>query len=103
MILTNWQKNKAMKLTNLLRGLAVWEVQAGRSKAAVAQSFNVSAYNPEFDGEVPSDIQFLYMYDVTDRRNGQPCVNFAQLVQITMQERQALPVHKIHKLTLSGP
>ena len=42
MILTNWQKNKAMELTNLQRGLAVGQVQAGRSKAAVAPSFDVT-------------------------------------------------------------
>ena len=55
MILTNWQKNKAMKVTNLQRGLAVGHVQAGRSKAAVAQFQCDCAHNPEFDGEVHSD------------------------------------------------
>ena len=42
MILTNWQKNKSIKLTNLHRGLAVGQVQPGRNKAAVAHSFNVT-------------------------------------------------------------
>ena len=43
MILTNWQKNKAIKLTNLQRDLAVGQVHTGGSKAAVAQSFNMSS------------------------------------------------------------
>ena len=85
MILTNWQQNKSTKLTNLQRGLAVGQVKAGRSKAAVANSFNVTV----------ATIQNLMVrfcqtvtVDVKDT-SGEPGVNFAQLEQITMQEWQA--------------
>ena len=73
-MLTNWQKNIAMKLTNLQRGLAVRQVQTGRSKAAVAHSLNVDVYTIQ-----NLMVQFHQTDDVKDGRSGQPCVNFAHL------------------------
>ena len=78
-----------MKLTNLQRGLAVGQVQAGRSKAAVAHSFNVTVCTIQ-----NLMVRFHQTGDVKDR-SGRPCVNFAQLEQITMQEWQALVFFRV--------